>query len=138
MIIVTSKPFSFQNRFLHTIITISVTGMVKLRKQCIYCKYISRLLYIYSPGNEQNLMSRTSFTDSMVHIWSINIIRLKSSLRLCVVLQNGQTALMLASEQGSLEIVQELIRRGASINLDDIVSSVSHFNSKHTQQRDTT
>uniref|UniRef100_A0A671NDT2 Kinase D-interacting substrate of 220 kDa-like n=1 Tax=Sinocyclocheilus anshuiensis TaxID=1608454 RepID=A0A671NDT2_9TELE len=32
---------------------------------------------------------------------------------------NGQTPLMLASEQGSLEIVQELIRRGANINLDD-------------------
>ncbi|XP_009291460.1 kinase D-interacting substrate of 220 kDa B-like isoform X3 [Danio rerio] len=34
--------------------------------------------------------------------------------------ENGQTALMLASEQGSLEIVQELIRRGANIHLDDI------------------
>lgn len=32
---------------------------------------------------------------------------------------------MLASEQGSLEIVQELIRRGANVNLDDIVSSFS-------------
>uniref|UniRef100_A0A8C1K6S5 Kinase D-interacting substrate 220a n=1 Tax=Cyprinus carpio TaxID=7962 RepID=A0A8C1K6S5_CYPCA len=42
--------------------------------------------------------------------------------------ENGQTALMLASEQGSLEIVQELIRRGANVNLDDIVSS----SSKHT------
>uniref|UniRef100_A0A672SR18 Kinase D interacting substrate 220 n=1 Tax=Sinocyclocheilus grahami TaxID=75366 RepID=A0A672SR18_SINGR len=34
--------------------------------------------------------------------------------------ENGQTALMLASEQGSLEIVLELIRRGANVNLDDI------------------
>uniref|UniRef100_A0A671K4Y1 Uncharacterized protein n=1 Tax=Sinocyclocheilus anshuiensis TaxID=1608454 RepID=A0A671K4Y1_9TELE len=34
--------------------------------------------------------------------------------------ENGQTALMLASEQGSLEIVQELIRRGANVSLDDI------------------
>ncbi|XP_026085405.1 kinase D-interacting substrate of 220 kDa B-like isoform X9 [Carassius auratus] len=34
--------------------------------------------------------------------------------------ESGQTALMLASEQGSLEIVQELIRRGANVNLDDI------------------
>uniref|UniRef100_A0A673L9L3 Kinase D-interacting substrate of 220 kDa-like n=1 Tax=Sinocyclocheilus rhinocerous TaxID=307959 RepID=A0A673L9L3_9TELE len=34
--------------------------------------------------------------------------------------ENCQTALMLASEQGSLEIVQELIRRGANVNLDDI------------------
>uniref|UniRef100_A0A8C1K6P7 Kinase D-interacting substrate 220a n=1 Tax=Cyprinus carpio TaxID=7962 RepID=A0A8C1K6P7_CYPCA len=48
--------------------------------------------------------------------------------------ENGQTALMLASEQGSLEIVQELIRRGANVNLDDIVSS----SSKHTQLSDTT
>ncbi|XP_051502627.1 kinase D-interacting substrate of 220 kDa B-like isoform X2 [Myxocyprinus asiaticus] len=34
--------------------------------------------------------------------------------------ENGQTALMVASEQGSLEIVKELIRRGANVNLDDI------------------
>ncbi|XP_039523909.1 kinase D-interacting substrate of 220 kDa isoform X1 [Pimephales promelas] len=34
--------------------------------------------------------------------------------------ENGQTALMVASEQGSLEIVQELIQRGANVNLDDI------------------
>ncbi|CAJ1073530.1 kinase D-interacting substrate of 220 kDa B isoform X4 [Xyrichtys novacula] len=33
---------------------------------------------------------------------------------------NGQTPLMVASEQGSLEIVQELIRRGANVNLDDV------------------
>ncbi|XP_047430313.1 kinase D-interacting substrate of 220 kDa B [Mugil cephalus] len=32
----------------------------------------------------------------------------------------GQTPLMLAAEQGSLEIVQELIRRGANVNLDDV------------------
>lgn len=29
---------------------------------------------------------------------------------------------MLAAEQGSLEILQELIRRGANVNLDDVVS----------------
>lgn len=29
---------------------------------------------------------------------------------------------MLAAEQGSMEIVQELIRRGANVNLDDVVS----------------
>ncbi|CAB1340430.1 unnamed protein product [Coregonus sp. 'balchen'] len=34
--------------------------------------------------------------------------------------ENGQTPLMLASEQGSIEIVQELIRRGANVNLDDV------------------
>ncbi|XP_039992526.1 kinase D-interacting substrate of 220 kDa B isoform X4 [Xiphias gladius] len=33
---------------------------------------------------------------------------------------NGQTPLMVAAEQGNLEIVQELIRRGANINLDDV------------------
>uniref|UniRef100_A0A4W5MEU7 Kinase D-interacting substrate 220b n=1 Tax=Hucho hucho TaxID=62062 RepID=A0A4W5MEU7_9TELE len=33
---------------------------------------------------------------------------------------NGQTPLMLASEQGSIAIVQELIRRGANVNLDDV------------------
>ncbi|XP_059908466.1 kinase D-interacting substrate of 220 kDa B isoform X3 [Gadus macrocephalus] len=33
---------------------------------------------------------------------------------------NGQTPLMVAAEQGSLEIVQELIRRGANVNLDDV------------------
>lgn len=38
-------------------------------------------------------------------------------------LQNGQTPLMLAAEQGSLDIVQELIRRGANVNLDDVVST---------------
>ncbi|XP_072545755.1 kinase D-interacting substrate of 220 kDa B isoform X2 [Salminus brasiliensis] len=34
--------------------------------------------------------------------------------------ENGQTPLMVAAEQGSLEIVQELIRRGANVNLDDV------------------
>lgn len=29
---------------------------------------------------------------------------------------------MVAAEQGSLEIVQELLRRGANVNLDDVVS----------------
>ncbi|XP_022606939.1 kinase D-interacting substrate of 220 kDa isoform X1 [Seriola dumerili] len=33
---------------------------------------------------------------------------------------NGQTPLMVAAEQGNLEIVQELIRRGANVNLDDV------------------
>lgn len=33
---------------------------------------------------------------------------------------------MLAAEQGSLEIVQELIRRGANVNLDDVVSKTLH------------
>uniref|UniRef100_H3C709 Kinase D interacting substrate 220 n=1 Tax=Tetraodon nigroviridis TaxID=99883 RepID=H3C709_TETNG len=33
---------------------------------------------------------------------------------------NGQTPLMVAAEQGNLEITQELIRRGANVNLDDV------------------
>uniref|UniRef100_A0A3Q2PG15 Kinase D interacting substrate 220 n=1 Tax=Fundulus heteroclitus TaxID=8078 RepID=A0A3Q2PG15_FUNHE len=33
---------------------------------------------------------------------------------------NGQTPLMVAAELGSLEIVQELIRRGATVNMDDV------------------
>lgn len=45
-----------------------------------------------------------------------------SSLGSSVYWQNGQTPLMLAAEQGSLEILQELIRRGANVNLDDVVS----------------
>ncbi|XP_034015304.1 kinase D-interacting substrate of 220 kDa B isoform X2 [Thalassophryne amazonica] len=35
---------------------------------------------------------------------------------------NGQTPLMVAAEQGSLEIVQELIGRGANVNMDDVDS----------------
>ncbi|CAL9686452.1 unnamed protein product [Knipowitschia caucasica] len=38
---------------------------------------------------------------------------------------NGQTPLMVAAEQGNLDIVQELIRRGANVNLDDIDSWTS-------------
>uniref|UniRef100_A0A3Q1HNA3 KAP NTPase domain-containing protein n=1 Tax=Anabas testudineus TaxID=64144 RepID=A0A3Q1HNA3_ANATE len=38
---------------------------------------------------------------------------------------NGQTPLMLAAEQGSLEIVQELVRRGANVNLDDVVGETN-------------
>ncbi|XP_054469500.1 kinase D-interacting substrate of 220 kDa B [Anoplopoma fimbria] len=33
---------------------------------------------------------------------------------------NGQTPLMVAAEQGNVEILQELIRRGANVNLDDV------------------
>nr|XP_057946373.1 kinase D-interacting substrate of 220 kDa B isoform X1 [Doryrhamphus excisus]XP_057946374.1 kinase D-interacting substrate of 220 kDa B isoform X1 [Doryrhamphus excisus] len=33
---------------------------------------------------------------------------------------NGQTPLMVAAEQGNLEIVQELIKRGANVNYDDV------------------
>lgn len=36
--------------------------------------------------------------------------------------QNGQTPLMLAAEQGNLEIVQELLKKGANCNLEDAVS----------------
>ncbi|KAL0969348.1 hypothetical protein UPYG_G00225920 [Umbra pygmaea] len=34
--------------------------------------------------------------------------------------ENGLTALMVAAEQGSLEMVQELITRGANVNMDDV------------------
>uniref|UniRef100_A0A8C7CZ07 Kinase D interacting substrate 220 n=1 Tax=Oncorhynchus kisutch TaxID=8019 RepID=A0A8C7CZ07_ONCKI len=34
--------------------------------------------------------------------------------------ENGQTLLMVTSEQGNIEMVQELIRRGANVNLDDV------------------
>lgn len=47
--------------------------------------------------------------------------------------QNGQTPLMLAAEQGSLEIVQELIRRGANVNLDDVVRECSQCTFKSHQ-----
>lgn len=40
-----------------------------------------------------------------------------------LLLQNGQTPLMVAAEQGNLEITQELIKRGANVNLDDVVSA---------------
>ncbi|KAG7246623.1 hypothetical protein CRUP_003817, partial [Coryphaenoides rupestris] len=33
---------------------------------------------------------------------------------------NGQTPLMVGAELGNLEIVQELIKRGANVNLDDV------------------
>lgn len=33
---------------------------------------------------------------------------------------------MVAAEQGNLEIAQELIRRGANVNLDDVVSAHAH------------
>lgn len=33
---------------------------------------------------------------------------------------------MVAAEQGNLDIVQELIRRGANVNLDDVVSIHIH------------
>lgn len=35
--------------------------------------------------------------------------------------QCGQTPLMLAAEQGNLEIVKELIKNGANCNLEDLV-----------------
>lgn len=46
--------------------------------------------------------------------------------RLPSLFQNGQTPLMVAAEQGNLEIAQELIRRGANVNLDDVVSMHTH------------
>lgn len=37
--------------------------------------------------------------------------------------QCGQTPLMIAAEQGSLEIVKELIKNGANCNLEDLVAT---------------
>ncbi|KAM8914162.1 kinase D-interacting substrate of 220 kDa B isoform 4-T4 [Spinachia spinachia] len=49
---------------------------------------------------------------------------------------NGQTPLMVAAEQGNLEIVQELIQRGANINFDDVdcwTSLISAAKEGHTE-----
>lgn len=48
-------------------------------------------------------------------------------------LQSGLTPVMLAAEQGSVEIVQELIRRGANVNLDDVVHTVPYSTSVQYQ-----
>jgi len=49
-----------------------------------------------------------------------------------LLFQNGQTPLMVASEQGNVEIVQELLKRGANVNLDDVVSMHTHDTSNLT------
>ena len=41
-----------------------------------------------------------------------------------LTLQNGDTALMLASQAGNLECVEMLLDRGADINMQDKVSGV--------------
>lgn len=41
---------------------------------------------------------------------------------------------MVAAEQGNLEIVQELIRRGANVNLDDVVRAHPYTHT-HTQNQ---
>lgn len=46
---------------------------------------------------------------------------LMNSFCLTLQFQNGQTPLMLAAEQGNLEIVQELLKKGANCNLEDAV-----------------
>lgn len=38
---------------------------------------------------------------------------------------------MVAAEQGNLEIIQELIRRGANVNFDDVVSKHIHLKLSH-------
>ena len=42
---------------------------------------------------------------------------------LCVLLQGGWTALMMASEKGKTECVKALLRRGAKVNIENKVSS---------------
>ena len=72
---------------------------------------------------------------SFKHVLIITIILLIAVIVTCnlnlnllsaSLFQNGQTPLMVAAEQGHLEILQELIRRGANVNLDDVVSTHTH------------
>jgi hypothetical protein len=44
-----------------------------------------------------------------------------AKLAVLFVLQCGQTPLMIAAEQGNVEIVKELIKNGANCNLEDLV-----------------
>ena len=50
-------------------------------------------------------------------------VRARYSAKLAVlfVFQCGQTPLMIAAEQGNVEIVKELIKNGANCNLEDLV-----------------
>jgi len=54
-----------------------------------------------------------------------NIPALKALLEKCKDVDErnecGQTPLMIAAEQGNLEIVKELIKNGANCNLEDLV-----------------
>ncbi|XP_062864164.1 kinase D-interacting substrate of 220 kDa B isoform X1 [Trichomycterus rosablanca] len=61
---------------------------------------------IFSHVEEENLPALRAFLDKNRDVDSRS--------------DSGQTPLMIAAEQGSLEIVQELIRRGANVNLDDV------------------
>ncbi|GLD56916.1 kinase D-interacting substrate of 220 kDa B isoform X1 [Lates japonicus] len=65
------------------------------------------------------ICSMTTAIQNPPHMWRRrNLAALKAHLDRAH--ENGHTPLMLAEEQGSLEIVQELIRRGANVNLDDV------------------
>lgn len=44
-----------------------------------------------------------------------------AKLAVLFVFQCGQTPLMIAAEQGNVEIVKELIKNGANCNLEDLV-----------------
>ncbi|XP_028993933.1 kinase D-interacting substrate of 220 kDa B isoform X1 [Betta splendens] len=61
---------------------------------------------LFSYVEEENLAAITTHLDTFRDVDSRS--------------DNGQTPLMVAAEQGNLEIVQELIRRGATVDLDDI------------------
>ena len=46
-------------------------------------------------------------------------------------LQDGRTALMIASERGHMECVKMLLERGAKVNMEDKVSTARHLITHH-------
>ena len=60
--------------------------------------------------------------------WYVDILeedKLFSIHCVCIDLfQNGQTALILAAEKGHIDIIQELLGRGANVNAQDEVSGL--------------
>ena len=53
----------------------------------------------------------------------------------CVYLQNGQTALMKSSFRGRLEVVEELVRRGALIDLKCRVNTLGYNKNSNLEQK---
>lgn len=82
--------------------------------------------HIVSPSVIFFLVSTRGATEKTVQLISSFKSLSQFEFLLSLLFQNGQTPLMVAAEQGNLEIVQELIRRGANVNLDDVVSMQMH------------